>query len=119
MADVKAGNSRYPLMTKKQKYLDQNGKSSAATQFQDRPSVNKFSTISKWSYRISNTLCKTNRSITVNQNEITGTITKPCEKDSGISKMLYQLVKEQSTPSVDTEVFNGDPAHCTYFRSIF
>ena len=44
MADIKVGDSRYPVITKKQKYLDQNEKSSAATQFQARPKVNTFST---------------------------------------------------------------------------
>ena len=41
---IKASDSRYPLMTKKQKCLDQNEKSSAATQFQARPRVSRFST---------------------------------------------------------------------------
>ena len=65
MTDIKAGDSRYPLMSKKQKYLDQNEKSSAATHFQDRPSVNKFSTINiqHGSYRISNTICKNNKEV--------------------------------------------------------
>ena len=58
-------------------------------------------------------------SITANQYEVTGRIPKPCEKDNEIGKMLYQLVKEQSTPSVDMEVFDGNPLHYTYFRSIF
>ena len=31
MAGIKAGDSRYPVIMKKQKYLDQNGKSSAPT----------------------------------------------------------------------------------------
>ena len=44
MAGVKAGDRRYPVITKRQKYLDQNEKSSAATQFQARPRVNGFST---------------------------------------------------------------------------
>ena len=44
MTDIKAGDSRYPVITKKQKYLDQSEKSSAATQFQARPRVNRFST---------------------------------------------------------------------------
>ena len=44
MIDIKLSDSRYPVIMKKQKYLDQNGKSSAATQFQDRPRVNKCST---------------------------------------------------------------------------
>ena len=44
MAGIKASDSRYPVMTKKQKCLDQNEKSSAATQFQARPRVSKFST---------------------------------------------------------------------------
>ena len=46
LADIKAGDSRYPVITKKQKYLDQNEKSSAATQFQARSRVNRFSTTS-------------------------------------------------------------------------
>ena len=46
MADIKADDSRYPVITKKQKYLDQNEKSSAATQFQARPRVNRISTTS-------------------------------------------------------------------------
>ena len=33
--------------------------------------------------------------------------------------MLYQLVKEQSAPSVDIEVFDGNPLNYTYFRSMF
>ena len=45
-------------------------------------------------------------------------ITKPCE-DNEIGTMLYQLVKEQSAPSVDIKVFDGTPLHYTYFRSMF
>ena len=33
--------------------------------------------------------------------------------------MLYQLVKEQPAPSLDIEVFDGNPLHYTYFRSMF
>ena len=33
--------------------------------------------------------------------------------------MLYQLVKEQSAPSADMEVFDGNPLYYTYFRSMF
>ena len=44
VADIKAGDSRYPVITKKQKYLDQDEKSSAATQFLARPRYNRFST---------------------------------------------------------------------------
>ena len=32
--------------------------------------------------------------------------------------MLYQLVKEQSAPSIDIELFDGNPLHYTYFRSM-
>ena len=56
--------------------------------------------------------------ITANQNEVTDRITKPCE-DNEIGIMLYQLLKEQSEPSVDIEVFNKNPLHYTYFRPIF
>ena len=62
MTDIKVGDSRYPVITMKQNYLDQNEKSSTATQFQAGPRVNKFSTtISKGSYRISNVIYKSNR----------------------------------------------------------
>ena len=63
VADMKAGDSKYPVITKKQKYLDQDEKSSAATQFQATPRVNSFSTTNNQqrSYRISNIICKTNR----------------------------------------------------------
>ena len=44
LADIKAGDSRYPVITKKQKNLDQNEKSSASTQFQAKPNVNRFLT---------------------------------------------------------------------------
>ena len=43
MADIKADDRRYPVITKKQKYLDQNEKSSAATQSHTRPRVIRFS----------------------------------------------------------------------------
>ena len=46
MVDIAADDSRYPVITKKQKYLVQNEKSSAATQFQARSRVNRFSTTS-------------------------------------------------------------------------
>ena len=39
-----ADDSRYPVIAKKQKYLDQNEKSSAATQSQVRSRVIRFST---------------------------------------------------------------------------
>ena len=63
VADMKAGDSKYPVITKKQKYLDQDEKSSAATQFQATPRVNSFSTTNNQqrSYRIRNIICKTNR----------------------------------------------------------
>ena len=33
--------------------------------------------------------------------------------------MLYQMVKKQSAPSVDIEVFDGNPLRYTYFWSMF
>ena len=33
--------------------------------------------------------------------------------------MLYQLVKEQSAPSVDIKVFDGNPLHYTNFKLMF
>ena len=63
MADIKAGDSRYPVITKKQKYLDQNEKSSAATQFQARPRFNRFSKTNnqQGEFRITNTISKTTK----------------------------------------------------------
>ena len=121
MADIKADDSRYPVITKKQKYLDQNEKSSAATQSQTRPRVIRFSTTNNQQGELQDKqhhLQDQQSSITVNQNEVTDRITKPCE-DNEIGTMLYQLVKEQSAPSVDIEVFDGNPLHYTYFRSMF
>ena len=121
MADIKADDSRYPVITKKQKYLDQNEKSSAATQSQTRPRVIRFSTTNNQQGELQDKqhhLQDQQSSITVNPNEVTDRITKPCE-DNEIGTMLYQLVKEQSAPSVDIEVFDGNPLHYTYFRSMF
>lgn len=50
--------------------------------------------------------------IASNQNEIIGRITKPCEEDKDIGKILYQLVKEQSFPVADI-IFDENPFHCT------
>ena len=44
LPDIKADHSMYPVITKKQKYLDQNEKSSAATQSQARPKIIRIST---------------------------------------------------------------------------
>ena len=68
-------------------------------------------TTSKWSCKISNVIYKTNN--VVLQNQITDRITRPCEEGNGISKILYQLVKEQSAPSIDIEAFDGNPLYCT------
>ena len=129
MADIKAGDNRYPVITKQQKYLDQNKKSSAATQFQARPKVNTFATTNIQQGELQGkhhhlTMMKMvmmedqQSSNAANQNEVTDRITKPCENNE-IGIMLYQLVKEQSGPIVDIEVFDGNPIHYTYFRSMF
>ena len=116
VADIKSGDSRYPVITKKQKYLDENEKSSAATQFQARPRFNRFSTTNNQQGELQNNQHHRQdqqSSITENQNEVTDRITEPCEKDSEIGNMLYQLVKEQSAPRIDIEVFDGNPLHYT------
>ena len=121
MVDIKAGDSRYPVITKKQKHRDQNEKSSMATQFQARPSVDRFSITSTQQRELQDKqhhLQDQQNSIIANQNEVTDRIAEPCE-DNEIGTMLYQLVKEQSAPSVDIEVFDGNPLNCTYFRSMF
>ena len=122
VADIKAGDSRYPVITEKQKYLDQNEKPSAATQLQARPKFNRFSTTNNQQGELQNNQHHQQdqqSSITENQKEVTDRITEPCEKDSEIGNMLYQLVKEQSAPSIDIEVFDGNPLRYTYFRSMF
>ena len=65
MADTKAGDCSYAVITKKQKYLDQNEKSSAATQLQARPRFSRFSTTNNQQVelRISNTICKNNKAV--------------------------------------------------------
>ena len=122
MEDIKEGDSRYPLIAKNKNYLDQNEKSSAATQFQARRRVYRFSTTNSQQGEFlvkQHHLQDQQSSITTNQNEVTDRITKPCEKDNEIGNMLYQSVKEPLAPSVDIEVFERNPLHCTYFRSIF
>ena len=92
MADIKAGDSRYPVITKKQKYLDENEKSSAATQSQDSPRFKRFSTTNNQQGELQNKQHHQQdqqSSITENQNEVADSITKPCEKDSEIGNMLY------------------------------
>ena len=63
-------------------------------------------TISKGSYRISNIIRKTSKVVLQQIKMNSNRITKPCEKGNEIGTMLYQLVKEQSAPSVDIEVFD-------------
>ena len=36
-----------------------------------------------------------------------------------MGKMLLQLVKQQSAPTVDIEEFDGNPLQYSYFRSMF
>ena len=88
MGDIKAGDGRYPVITKKQKYLDQNEKSSAATQFQARLRVNRFSTNNNQQGDLQNKqyhLQHQQSSITANRNEVTGRITKSCSGQRAIS----------------------------------
>ena len=85
MADIKAGDNRYPVIMKKLKYLDHIWKSSAATQFQDRPRVNNFSTTNNQQVELQNKqhhLQDQGSGITANQNKVTDRITKPCEEDN-------------------------------------
>ena len=43
--------------------------------------------------------------------------TAVCDNEMG--KMLCQLVKQQSAPTVNIEEFDGNPLQYTYFRSMF
>ena len=93
-----------------------------ATEFgKARPRFIKFSTTNNQQGELQDKqhhLQDQQSSITANQNEVTDRITKPCEGNE-IGILLYQLVKEQSAPNVDIEVFDGNPLHYTYFRSMF
>ena len=40
-------------------------------------------------------------------------------EDNEMEKMLCQLVKQQSAPTVGIEKFDGNPLQYSYFRSIF
>ena len=40
-------------------------------------------------------------------------------EDNEMGKMLYQLVKQQSAPTVDIEEFDVNSLHYAYFRSMF
>ena len=40
-------------------------------------------------------------------------------EDNEMGKMLCQLVKQQSAPTVGIEKFDGNPLQYSYFRSIF
>ena len=51
--------------------------------------------------------------------EVTVTKSERAVEDNEMGKMLCQLVKQQSAPSVDIEQFDGNPLECTYFRSMF
>ena len=78
----------YPVMTVTQKYLNLNGNSIAVTQFQDRPSANKFSTSNNQQVDLLNKqhyLQDQQGSIKANQNEVTGRVTK--------SSDWYEIVK--------------------------
>ena len=86
-----------------------------------RPRLIKFSTTNNQQGELQDKqhhLQDQQSSITANQNEVMDRITKPCEGNE-IGTVLYQLVKEQSAPNLDIEVFDGNPLHYTYFRSMF
>ena len=55
----------------------------------------------------------------INPIEIVITNSERISEDNKMGKILYQLVKEQSAPTVNIEEFNGNLLHCTYFRSMF
>ena len=75
MANLKTGGDRYQVITRKQNYLDKNGKWTEATQFQDKPSVKKISSINNQQLQLHNNqhhLQHQKGSITANQNEVIG-----------------------------------------------
>ena len=113
MADIKAGDNRYPIIMMKQNYMYQNGKSNAATQFQDRPRVSKLSITNNQQAELQNKQYHLqeqhkSKSSPAIKNEVKDRITKSCEEDNKSGKILQQLVKKQSAPIVDTEVFDGN-----------
>lgn len=75
MANLKTGGDRCQVITRKQNYLDKNGKWSEGTQFQDKPSVKKFSSINNQQLQLHNNqyhLQYQKGSIAANQNEVIG-----------------------------------------------
>ena len=96
MADIKAGNSRYPVMTKKLKYLDQNEKSKAATQFQDKSGVNKFSLTNNQQVEVQNKqhhLQDQQSTITANQSEVTGSNQSEVTGRQNLVRKIMRLVR--------------------------
>ena len=39
--------------------------------------------------------------------------------DEGVSKMMCQLLKQQSAPGIDIDVFHGNPMDFHYFMAVF
>ena len=39
--------------------------------------------------------------------------------DEGVSKMMCQLLKQQSAPDIDMDVFSGNPMDFHYFMAVF
>ena len=39
--------------------------------------------------------------------------------DEGVSKMMCQLLKQQSAPDIDIDIFSGNPMNFHYFMAVF
>ena len=81
----------------------------ASTNFQ-QPIISKWSYMNKLHHLQHQQSC-----ITANQNEVTDRITKPCEKDNKIGKMLCQLVNEQSPPIIGTDLNSREAKGLFFF----
>ena len=102
-------------------YHQQTTKHSEINQHGDRKNVgtqNVYSSIPRESYdqRLQRVFRQAPRT---NPVEPAIASSKKAVEDIEMGKMLLQLVKQQSAPTVDIEEFDGNPLQYSYFRSMF
>ena len=102
-------------------YHQQTTKHSEINQHGDRKNVgtqNVYSSIPRESYdqRLQRVFRQAPRT---NPVEPATASSKKAVEDIEMGKMLLQLVKQQSAPTVDIEEFDGNPLQYSYFRSMF
>ena len=53
------------------------------------------------------------------QNSVIKTNVPAVTVDEGVSKMMCQLLKQQSAPDIDIDIFSGNPMDFHYFMAVF